>query len=161
MTNTATAKETSGATGPGADEARIREILAEEIAALRDRDPERMLAAYAPDVVQFILAPPLQIRGSDPQAVAAWMSGFAGPIVRELRDLRVEVGGDVAFAHGLTALRATPAGSPRGFELWLRTTVGLRRRDGDWQVAHVHESVPFHMQMQDDGWFRAATDLQP
>ena len=49
---------------PTTDEAEIRAIIADQFAALHDRDPERMLAAYAPDVVQYTLAPPLQHLGS-------------------------------------------------------------------------------------------------
>jgi uncharacterized protein (TIGR02246 family) len=146
---------------PTTDEAEIRTIIADQFAALRDRDPERMLAAYDPDVVQYTLAPPLQHLGYDVEGVRAWMTGFDGPIEREPKDLQVTVGGDVAFAHGLTALRATPMGAPEAFELWTRTSVGLRRTDGRWRVTHYHESTPFHMEMAADGSFRAATDLQP
>jgi uncharacterized protein (TIGR02246 family) len=146
---------------PTTDEAQIRAIIDDQFAALRDRDPERMHAAYTTDVVQYTLAPPLRHVGYDVDGVRAWMTGFDGPIEREPKDLEVTVGGDVAFAHGLTALRATPAGAPGGFELWTRTTVGLRRIDERWRVTHYHESTPFHMEMGPDGSFRAATDLQP
>ena len=50
-----------------------------------------------------------------------------------------------------------PLGSPQGFDLWFRVTLGLRRVDGRWLVTHEHESVPFEM----DGSFRASTDLTP
>lgn len=146
---------------PTTDEAQIREIIAAELAALHDRDPERMYAAYSADVVQYTLAPPLQHLGYDVDGVRAWMAGFDGPIDREPKDLEVTVGGDVAFAHGLIALRATPAGAPAGFELWTRTTIGFRKVDGRWLVTHFHESTPFHMDMAPDGSFRAATDLRP
>jgi uncharacterized protein (TIGR02246 family) len=146
---------------PTTAEAEIRAIIADQLAALHDRDPERMLADYAADVVQYTLAPPLQHLGFDVEAVRGWMTGFDGPIEREPKDLEVTVGEDVAFAHGLTAMRATPAGAPEPFELWTRTTVGLRRIDGRWRVTHYHESTPFHMEMAADGSFRAATDLQP
>jgi ketosteroid isomerase-like protein len=43
------------------------------------------------------------------------------------------------------------------FELWFRTTLVLRETDGHWQIVHVHESTPFHM----DGSLRAAVDLTP
>ena len=48
---------------PTTDEAEIRAIIADQLAALHDRDPERMLADYTADVVQYTLAPPLQHRG--------------------------------------------------------------------------------------------------
>jgi ketosteroid isomerase-like protein len=146
---------------PTTHEAEIRSIIADHCAGLRDRDPERVLAAHTADVVQYTLAPPLQHLGVDVEAVRAWMAGFVGPIELEPKDLEVTAGDDVAFAYGLTALRATPVGAPGPFELWMRTTVGLRRIDGRWRVTHYHESTPFHMEVAADGSFRAATDLQP
>jgi len=146
---------------PTTDEAEIRAIIADQLAALHDRDPQRMLADYTADVVQYTLAPPLQHRGVDVEGVRAWMTGFDGPIEREPKELEVTAGEDVAFVHGLTALRATPVDAPGPFELWTRTTIGLRRIDGRWRVTHYHESTPFHMDMAADGSVRAATDLQP
>ena len=42
-------------------------------------------------------------------------------------------------------------------DLWFRSTVGLRRTGGEWQITHEHDSTPFYM----DGSDRAATDLKP
>jgi len=47
--------------------------------------------------------------------------------------------------------------SSRQFSFWFRSTLGLRRLDGEWRIVHEHTSTPFHM----DGSGRAATDLQP
>ncbi len=127
---------------------------------MRDRCPARIVARYAEDAVTCTLAPPLRHTGldaRDPQALAGWMAGFTGPITLEHRDLQVAVSGDVAFVHGLARMSAVPAGYPEGFSLWMRTTVGVRRREGRWLVTHEHQSVPFHM----DGSFLAATDLEP
>ena len=143
-------------------------LVHEEILALfteleegmRDRSPARIVARYAEDAVTCTLAPPLRNTGldaRDPEAWAGWMAGFAGPITLEHRDLEVAVSGDVAFVHGLARMSAVPVGYPEGFSLWMRTTVGLRRREGRWLVTHEHQSVPFHM----DGSFLAATDLEP
>jgi PhnB protein len=39
----------------------------------------------------------------------------------------------------------------------VRETLGLRKIDGIWKIAHQHHSVPFYM----DGSNRAAVDLKP
>lgn len=142
------------------DEVAIRALFAELEEGMRLRAPERIVACYAEDAVTFTLAPPLRHTGldaRDPEALAGWMAGFAGPITIEHRDLSIVVSGDVAFVHGLSRMAAVPVGYPEGFSMWMRTTVGLQRRDGRWLVTHEHESVPFHM----DGTFLAATDLEP
>ncbi|SES39371.1 YybH family protein [Lentzea albida] len=142
------------------DEAEILALFTEQEEGMRLRDPGRVVARFAGDAVTCTLAPPLRNTGldaRDPEAVAGWMAGFDGPITLEHRDLEVVVSGDVAFAHGLARLAAVPVGYPQGFSMWMRVTVGLRRREGRWLVTHSHESVPFHM----DGSFLAATDLEP
>ncbi|GAA4019612.1 SgcJ/EcaC family oxidoreductase [Allokutzneria multivorans] len=138
----------------------IEQIIADRAAAMRDKDPERVVAAYAPEVVRFDLAPPLGTTGAevtDPDGIRAWFSKFAGPVGYEVTELVVTEGADVAFCHSLNRLAATPHGSPEGFEMWFRVTLGLRRVDGDWKITHEHASTPFYM----DGSFRAATDLKP
>jgi ketosteroid isomerase-like protein len=146
--------------GQSDDETQIRRLMAERETAMRARDAVRVVARYAPEIVQFSLAPPLQHTGPevlDPDGVRRWFSGFEGPIEYEIRDLTVACGGDVAFCHSLNRLSAKPNGQPEKFDLWFRATVGLRKIDGKWRVVHEHDSTPFYM----DGSFGAATDLKP
>ena len=142
------------------DEAQIRQLIADEQTAMRDRDADRLLARFAADAVKFDLAPPLRHTGPEVHDVAGlrqWFAGFAGPVELEIRDLQLTIGADLAYGHSLNCLSATPVGSAEGFALWFRSTVCLRKLDGTWRITHEHTSTPFYM----DGTFRAATDLQP
>ena len=136
----------------------IRAVIADRIAAMRDKDAARAVAALAEDVVTFELAPPLALppgAARDAEGLAAWLSGFE-EIDIEVRDLAIEADGDVGFAHALHHLKGTRSGG-RPVSLWMRSTLCFRREDGAWKIAHAHTSVPFHM----DGSFRAAVDLAP
>jgi len=119
---------------------------------MRERDAERFVAHYAPQIVKFDLPPPLVYTGPqtcDAGALRAWFASHpGGPVAYEIRDLTVAVGGDVAFCHSLNHL---------GNALWFRSTIGLRKIDGAWRVTHEHNSTPFYM----DGSDKAALDLQP
>jgi ketosteroid isomerase-like protein len=140
------------------DEAQIRELMTEWEAGVRAKDAKRLVSRFAPEIVQFTLAPPLkQANADDPGELEKWFAGFEGPMDYEVRDLTITAGEDVAFCHSLNCLSATPQGSPQGFELWLRSTVGLRKIDGEWRITHEHTSTPFYM----DGSFRSAVDLKP
>ena len=142
------------------DQAQIRQLMEQSAVAMRARDAARLVARYAPEIVQFSLAPPLQHAGSevrDPDGLRRWFSGFEGPIDYEIRDLAVTSGGEVAFCHSLNRLSATPRGSAEPFDLWFRSTIGLRKIDGAWRIVHEHMSTPFYM----DGTFGAAIDLKP
>ena len=139
-------------------EDQIRALIDERIAAIRGKDAARAIATLADDIVAFELAPPLAIdakKARDQQAFEKWLTGF-DTIDVDVRDLKIETGGDVGFAHALHHLTGTrPDG--RKVSLWVRSTLGLRREGGAWKIAHAHTSVPFHM----DGSFRAAVGLRP
>jgi ketosteroid isomerase-like protein len=139
-------------------EEQIRALIEERIAAVRGKDAARAIATLADDVVAFELAPPLAVnadKARDQGSFEKWLAGFE-TIDVEVRDLKIETGGDVGFARALHHLTGTrPDG--RKVSLWVRSTLGLRREDGAWKIAHAHTSVPFHM----DGSFRAAIGLRP
>lgn len=148
-----------GPTTATAAEDAIRALLTERIAAVNSRDADRFVAPYAPGIVVFDLAPPLQHEAAavlDPAPKREWFAGFE-QMHAELHDLQISVGGDVAFAFALVEWTATPKDESEEFTMWYRSTLGLTRVDGSWLVSHEHESTPFYM----DGSFRAATDLQP
>jgi ketosteroid isomerase-like protein len=135
-----------------ADEDQIRAVIADRAAAMQQRDAERLVAHYAPQVVKFDLPAPLQLTGPrarDADALRSWFASHpGGPVSYEIRDLTVTSGGEVGFCHSLNHL----AGS-----LWFRSTIGLRKIGGTWRITHEHNSTPFYM----DGSDKAALDLQP
>lgn len=139
------------------DDKRIRALISERVAAMTERDADALARQCVPDLLAFTLAPPLAHHGEDVEARKAWFASFDGPIEYEVRDLEVTVGGDVAYSHSLTRLSTTPKGMPQPFELWFRSTTGFRKVDGEWRIAHVHDSTPFYM----DGTMSAALDLKP
>jgi PhnB protein len=137
----------------------VRALLHDRAAAITAKDAPRAVASYAPDVVSFILAPPLRYAGEDvcdPAGIRSWFDTWDGPIGYDIGELVIEAGDDVAFCHGLTHLTGMRTDGGRE-DLWFRSTVGLRRTTAGWQITHEHESTPFYM----DGSGRAATDLKP
>src|SRR6478672_11031635 len=81
---------------------------------------------------------------------------FSGPVGSELRDLTIETGGDVAFAHGFNRIHGRRTDGSET-NVWIRLTLCFRKIGGAWKVTHEHTSVPFYM----DGSFKAAVDLAP
>ena len=59
----------------------------------------------------------------------------------ELMSLDVTAGADVAFAYALLRC-GTEQGLAKNPTKRLRLTVGLRKDDGRWLVAHEHHSYP-------------------
>ena len=141
-------------------EQQVRAVIEDRSRAIEERDADRLVGHYAPAVVVFDLAPPLRQPPAevlDPGSHRAWFATFEPGMEYDTSDLAVTVDGDLAVAHGLVRMSATPKGSAEGFTMWFRATLCLRRSGGSWLITHEHVSTPFHM----DGSFRAAVDLVP
>jgi ketosteroid isomerase-like protein len=144
---------------PSTDETEIRELIEARAAALKTGDVDTIVSYYAPEVVQFSLAPPLQqsTDARNPEQLQAWIATFEAPPTREVTRLQVSTGAEIAFATSLDCLSATPKGMTDSFSLWHRVTLGFRKNDGRWLITHEHQSVPFEM----DGSFQASVGLRP
>ena len=140
------------------DEAQIRQLVDSWVQALRAKDVNGVMSHYAPDILVFDLAPPLQYRGADAYRKnwEAWFPTFRGSIGYELRDLSITASDDIAFCHSFNRIRGTRTNDEET-DVWVRATVCCRNIDGKWKIVHEHESVPFYM----DGSYRAAVDLEP
>jgi ketosteroid isomerase-like protein len=141
------------------DEEVIRDVIEARLRAMERRDGPAAVAVLAPDLVAFELMGPLQAPATqavDPSTMQAWLDALDGPIETELRGLTIHVSGDVAFCHSLNRLRAR-RGDGQAVDFWMRSTLGLRKRAGSWQIVHGHTSVP----LRDDGSLRGAMDLEP
>ncbi len=124
------------------DEQWIRDLVARWAVAVHTGDMAGVLADHADDVVMFDVPPPEQgVRGL--AAYEETWPGFfewqASGAVFEIESLDVTAGGDVAFAVALLRC-GTPAEFERTPDRRLRLTLGLRREDGRWVVAHEHHS---------------------
>ena len=126
------------------DEEQIRALIERWAAAVHAGDLRAVLADHADDIVMFDVPPPYDgVRGIDayretwPPFFEFQVRGASFQIV----SLDVTAGEDVAYAHALLRcgmpheLAAEPANR-------LRLTVGLRKEQGRWLVAHEHHSFP-------------------
>lgn len=146
-------------TGQANDEALIRALKGELADAIRAKDAARAVSFFGGESVMFVLAPPLQFKGDEGpgrKGVEEWFASFQGPIGYEVRDLSVTAGEEIAFCHSLNRISGT-RGDGSETDIWVRETLGLRKINGEWKIAHQHQSVPMYM----DGSNRAAIDLKP
>ena len=115
------------------DETEIRTTLEAWAQAVRNSDMAGILANHTDDMVMFDVPVPLQSRGMD-EYRQTWELFFqystGGPGSFDIVELEVTAGATVAFAHGILGIGASR----------LRLTVGLRKQDGRWLIAHEHHS---------------------
>ena len=124
------------------DEQQIREQVERWAAAVHAGDLDGVLADRTADIVMFDVPPPHDgVRGLDDYR-STWPPFFewqASGATFEILELDVTAGDDVAFARALLwcGTAAERAAHP---ERRLRLTLGLRKEDGRWRVAHEHHS---------------------
>lgn len=139
-------------------EAAIRALIGERIEAIRNKDAAAAIACLADDVVAFELIPPLAQPAEavrDVAGFAAWLDGFEALAI-DVRDLVVEAGEKVGFAHALHHLTGRRIDG-MSVDLWLRSTLCVRNGADGWKIAHAHSSVPFRPGAE----MKAAVDLKP
>jgi len=122
----------------------IRTLLNMRIDALQRRDAATANKALDPNVVAFEVAGPLQIppaQATDSALTQAWLDTFdQGPTVT-MEELSIHADGTVAFCHSLNRLQGTRIdGQP--IDITMRSTLGLRKQDGEWKIIHGHTSFP-------------------
>jgi uncharacterized protein (TIGR02246 family) len=124
------------------DEQQIRTLVEDWAAAVHRGDMDAVLAGHAGDIVMFDVPPPHDgVRGID--AYRETWPGFFEWQARgasfEIVELHVTAGADVAYAHALLRC-GMPEELAAHPESRLRLSLGLRKQDGRWVVAHEHHS---------------------
>ena len=126
------------------DERQIRALIERWADAVHRGDLDAVLADHFDDIVMFDVPPPYEgVRG-----IAAyretWPPFFewqAQGASFEIVSLDVTAGDDVAFAQALLRCGTQHDLAERP-ENRLRLTIGLRKENGRWLVAHEHHSFP-------------------
>jgi len=126
-----------------ADDAKqIRTLIERWADAVHGSDMGGVLADHADDIVMFDVPPPYEgVHGIDAYR-DTWPPFFewqARGASFEIVSLEVTAGDEVAYAYALLrcGTQQELADNP---ENRLRLTIGLRREDGRWVVAHEHHS---------------------
>lgn len=124
------------------NETQIRKIIETWAKAVQEEDMEGALASHTKDMVMFDVPLPLQSKGIA-EYRKTWELFFAnspgGPGSFDVAELQVTAGETVAFAHGLLLIGGSK--EPVG-----RLTIGLRKVDGEWLIAHEHHSYPINLE---------------
>jgi uncharacterized protein (TIGR02246 family) len=126
------------------NEQQIRALIERWAGAVHAGDLDAVLAGHSGEIVMFDVPPPDDgVRGIDAYR-ETWPPFFewqARGASFEIVELDVTAGDDVAYAHALLRCGMPEELAARP-ERRLRLTLGLRREDGRWVVAHEHHSFP-------------------
>jgi uncharacterized protein (TIGR02246 family) len=126
------------------EEAEIHELIERWAEAVRAADVNGVVANHTDDMVMFVVPPPSPLLGIGAYR-DSWLPFFKWQRehdgVFEIISMDVTAGTDVAFVRALLRCGSRQA-SASDFDSCLRLTVGLRKQDGRWRIAHEHHSYP-------------------
>ncbi len=128
-----------------AEEIRIKNLLEAWADAVRRHDLPAILAHHEPDMVMFDLPPPLQCKGIEAykETWALFFRCHKPGTAFDIQELAVTAGNDVAFAVAIMRCAPNSSSNPADKDCFLfRLTVGLRKVEGQWRIAHEHHSEP-------------------
>jgi ketosteroid isomerase-like protein len=127
------------------EKTRIKDLLEAWADAVRRHDLPAILAHHDPDMVMFDLSLPLQCRGIEAYK-ETWDLFFRyhkPGTAFDIQELAVTAGHDVAFAVAIMRCGPNSSSNPADKDGFLfRLTVGLRKVEGHWLIAHEHHSEP-------------------
>jgi uncharacterized protein (TIGR02246 family) len=114
--------------------------------AIRQKDIDRLMQVYAPDIVYFDVVPPLRLTGADAvrRNFVRWFDSWATPIGVEIRDRVIFQNGEIAAAHMLWRTNGTQK-TGRKVDYWIRASVSLQRSERGWRITHEHVSPPVEL----------------
>jgi ketosteroid isomerase-like protein len=138
------------------DEVDIRQRVDTLVESVRTRDLDGIKTMFAPNLVSFDIEPPLRHLGAEAKW-NNWIKVFTvyQAIDYEIRDLTVQVSGDLAVVYAVNHISGTlRSGDKNGY--WLRWTAVFRKIDGTWLITHDQVSVP-----TDFATGRSKLDLEP
>ncbi len=120
------------------DDILIRALVDDWSKAVRAKDMDAVLARHADDIVMFDVPEPLQSRGMA-EYRRTWELFFdnspGGPGSFDVTELHIAASETVAYCHALVKI----------FDSTVRLTMGLRKVDGQWLIAHEHHSYPIEL----------------
>ena len=138
--------------------AQIRRLIMAWADAVMTKDPDRIVADYADDILLYDAIPPYKTVGKAAvrKAWADCMPHFPEAFRVELRDLVVHASGDVGVAYFLCHFKPLSGEHPCGMT-WMRITESYLRTKDSWKVIHSHVSVPFNP-MNSQAWIISDPD---
>lgn len=139
------------------EEGAIRALIAARGDAVATGNVETIVASIAENIAVFDMFGPLRSDGkaSVRERTTSWLDLYEAPPRWKDRDLTVAASGDVGFAHSLGHVTGKRKDGV-DVDMWFRTTLGLRRIDGEWRIVHEHQSEPFDIESG-----KASLDLKP
>lgn len=120
----------------------IKKLIETCADALNKKDLDTLFQHFTDDVQLYDVVAQVAGRAAYRRLWEECLPFFGDEVGTERKDLKIYACGDVAFAHCFTRVTGVKSENENA-KSWLRTTICLRKVDGQWKIAHEHISLPF------------------
>jgi ketosteroid isomerase-like protein len=130
----------------------VQDVLNNYKTAIYEKDVEKFLSMYAPDMQIYDCWGNWEIKGisSWKENVAEWFNGLSedGVLLKvDFDDLVVEENSTLAYVHCAVTFAAHQEESGEKLrQMTNRFTYGLKRVNESWAISHEHSSLPINME---------------
>ena len=116
------------------------EMLAQ---AIREKDIDAVMTHYAPDIIVYDVAAPLDAHGTAAyrRNFERWFESMLGPIDYEMVDLHISLSDSHAFCFFLAHVTGARRDGGK-WDYWVRVTSCFQKANGQWLIGHEHVSMP-------------------
>jgi ketosteroid isomerase-like protein len=123
----------------------IRALVETRLRAVRAKDVDSLGEVLSPNLATFDVVEPMRRSGAQASLARAreWFGSFRDAAIGvETRDMQIFAGPDAAFAFYL--VRFSGQQQTQKIDMWVRSTLGFAKLNGEWRLVHEHSSVPFN-----------------
>ncbi len=126
-------------------EAEISKIVDEILAALNERDVDKLMSFYAPDIVAYDCTGPAQYTDIK-EYRKSWEEAFAMSNDDEegssdFHGLRISADNTLGFVYAIRHDVLSPKDGKK-MEMWMRMTQCFEKRNNKWLITHEQFSFP-------------------
>ena len=129
----------------------VQNILENYTTAVREKDVEKFVSAYASDIHVYDCWGDWELVGFSRwrESVKEWFDGLSEEGVTlkiDFGDVAVEENSDLAFVRCVVTFAAYNELGQKLRQIANRFTFGLRKEEGSWLIRHQHSSLPINME---------------
>jgi PhnB protein len=114
----------------------ISDLLKQYELDVKDKDIEDLLKLHTSNDETFDSGKEL-LR----DRIEHWFKSYDGEIKFKFNDIHVESGEELSICHALIKTSGKLKNGKKA-EMWTRSTLGLKKEEGQWRIFHEHTSGP-------------------
>lgn len=128
----------------------VQEVLANYKTAVEEKDVEKFMSGYAPDIHIYDCWMNWEIKGNAlwKEIVSGWFAELRaeGVLLKvDFHDVVIEESSSLAFVHcAVTYTGHQESSGEKLRQMINRFTFGLKKMDGSWLITHEHSSLPIN-----------------